>query len=351
MKSLGRRCPRTRVPASRQGGFTLVELMVGVTIGLILVAGLALMFSNSSQSAAETDKSVRQIENGRYAMDALAEDISLAGYFDASPIFTTTVAVSPCAPSTDVVADLEAQRAASPPTLPFGIEGLTAAQAASLECLSGYKTGTPALIVRRLDTTAVTTGSLTTGVAYVQHSNFPDDLNAVYRAGLQGSDFPLRDLEGSVNPVRRYIARVYFLATCNDCGIDTVPTLKRAELKGSQILVAPVAEGIENIGFDFGFDTDLDGVPDQWLGLNGGASSTTQAAAATLGWGHAVAVRIHVVSRATEASAGYRDVRTFSAGLNGDVPATAGPFNDSYKRRAYVTTARANSIAGPREHP
>ena len=46
-------------------GMSLIELMVALAIGLILVAGLATLFANSSQSGNELEKSIRQMENGR----------------------------------------------------------------------------------------------------------------------------------------------------------------------------------------------------------------------------------------------------------------------------------------------
>ena len=65
--------------SARVRGFSLVELMVGMAIGLVLVAGLSLLFANTSQSGNELNKSIRQIENGRYAMDLLHDDLMLAG--------------------------------------------------------------------------------------------------------------------------------------------------------------------------------------------------------------------------------------------------------------------------------
>ena len=62
-------------------GFSLVELMISITIGLILVAGMATLISNNAAHRAELEKSSRQIENGRYAMQVLAEDLRHAGYY------------------------------------------------------------------------------------------------------------------------------------------------------------------------------------------------------------------------------------------------------------------------------
>ncbi|MGH8846537.1 MAG: PilW family protein, partial [Polaromonas sp.] len=58
-----------------QRGMTLVEWMVSITIGLVLLAGLTALIARQSSTQAELEKSSRQIENGRYAMQLLNEDI------------------------------------------------------------------------------------------------------------------------------------------------------------------------------------------------------------------------------------------------------------------------------------
>src|SRR5512140_3427838 len=64
-----------------QRGMTLIEWMISITIGLILLAGLGALIAQQSRTQAELDKSSRQIENGRYAMQLLQDDIQLAGYY------------------------------------------------------------------------------------------------------------------------------------------------------------------------------------------------------------------------------------------------------------------------------
>src|SRR5450830_1796397 len=79
-------------------GFSLVELLVAMAIGLILMAGLALLFANSSQSGNEIEKSIRQIENGRYALELLNEDVSVAAYYgEITSDGMTLATASPCA--------------------------------------------------------------------------------------------------------------------------------------------------------------------------------------------------------------------------------------------------------------
>ncbi|MGA8786931.1 MAG: PilW family protein [Polaromonas sp.] len=333
--------PAGHIPGHRSmRGFSLVELMVAIAIGLILVAGLAMLFANSSQTGNELDKSIRQIENGRYAAELLGEDISVAGYYgELSTAGLTLGTASPCATDVNALGWSNAALTGS-----VAVTGLSATEAAALTCLPNYKTGTAALALRHMDTTSVAPGSSTDGGVYIQTSRCSTDPNATrFIISTTSTDFTLRGMNcTAINNVQRYISRIYYVASCNECGIDTIPTLKRAELKGNQIVVSPLAEGIEDVAFDYVFDTNGDGSPDSYLsGLSGVAG------AADNDWGNVVGVRVHMLSRTTEPSAGFTDGKTYDLGLSG----TRGPFNDAYKRRAYTVTTRINNIAGPREVP
>lgn len=61
-------------------GFSLVELMVAIVVGLILVAGVIELFVNNKQMYRVQDAKARMQENGRYAMQILADNILSAGY-------------------------------------------------------------------------------------------------------------------------------------------------------------------------------------------------------------------------------------------------------------------------------
>ena len=62
-------------------GVSLVELMIAMVLGLMILAGLATIFANSSRTREELERTSRQIENGRYAVDLLSEDLRLAGFY------------------------------------------------------------------------------------------------------------------------------------------------------------------------------------------------------------------------------------------------------------------------------
>ena len=329
--------PTTLQPTNAQG-FTLVELMVAVALGLLIVAGLSLLFSNSSRAGLELDKSVRQIESGRYAMDVMSEDIRHAGfYYEIPPLTYTFVTVDPCVSTVGASGwDYASLK------LPAGLMGASPTETSAFTCLPNAKTGTVAIAVHRLDTVTTSASAVDGASIYIQTSRCSKDpVASLISVSTGAAQFTLRGQDCvTTQMVRRYVTRIYYVASCNECGVDTTPTLKRAEISGGTTTISPLAEGVDEIAFEYGFDTNNDGEPDVYrLGLSG------TAAAADNDWSNVVAVRPYLLTRTTEATAGFTDPKTYHLGLSGD----RGPFSDNFKRRIYSSTVRLNNVAGPRE--
>lgn len=64
----------------RQLGFTIVELMVALALGLVIATILASVFAANSQSYRVQNGLARAQEGGRFAVDFLARDIRMAGF-------------------------------------------------------------------------------------------------------------------------------------------------------------------------------------------------------------------------------------------------------------------------------
>lgn len=65
----------------KQTGLSLVELMISITLGLVLMAGVVQMFV-SSKSVFTTQQSMSRIqETGRLAIEFLSRDIRMAGFY------------------------------------------------------------------------------------------------------------------------------------------------------------------------------------------------------------------------------------------------------------------------------
>ena len=76
--------------APRQHGFSLVELMIALTVSLLLLVGLSTVLVNTRQ-ANRLQTGLQQLnENGRYAIELMTRDLRMAGYYgctrDADPM-------------------------------------------------------------------------------------------------------------------------------------------------------------------------------------------------------------------------------------------------------------------------
>lgn len=63
-----------------QRGLTLVELMIGMALGLIVLVGIGYIYMGSRQGYKVQDNMARIQENGRYAMEIFGQDIRMAGF-------------------------------------------------------------------------------------------------------------------------------------------------------------------------------------------------------------------------------------------------------------------------------
>jgi type IV pilus assembly protein PilW len=65
---------------NKQRGVSLVELMVSITIGMILMAGVLSIFLSSKVTYFANEKLARLQENGRVALNIISHDVREAGY-------------------------------------------------------------------------------------------------------------------------------------------------------------------------------------------------------------------------------------------------------------------------------
>jgi len=68
-----------------QRGLSLIELMVAITIGLLLLAGVIQVFASTKQTYRVHEGLSRVQESGRFAMEFLTRDLRMAGFFGCAP--------------------------------------------------------------------------------------------------------------------------------------------------------------------------------------------------------------------------------------------------------------------------
>lgn len=74
------RTPTKQMSSISQRGFSLIELMIAMTIGLIVLAGVGYLYVESRQAFRSMDNLSRMQESARYALEVMARDIRMAGY-------------------------------------------------------------------------------------------------------------------------------------------------------------------------------------------------------------------------------------------------------------------------------
>lgn len=336
-----------------QAGLTLVEFMVSIVIGMLMIAALATLIANQSSTRTEIEKSGRMIENGRYAINTMVNDVQLAGYWGELAIQPTAPGALPD-PCSVTPANLEAamglhvQGYDSPATLPSDLAA----------CVSDHKPGTDVLVVRRADpdTAAIETAGVTDlskvvpGQVYLQTglNVLGTNIATVVATGsADGATNTATFILTKKNKVsravlRRMVVDIYYVSKCSvpvsgSCAAgdngNPIPTLKRVELGVSggapAFTTVTIAEGVENFQVDYGEDTDSDGAP------NGADTNGSALAVAT--WPNVVTVKLHVLARG-ELSAGFSDTKKYAMGTAGEFsPATS---ELAYKRHAFVQSVR-----------
>jgi type IV pilus assembly protein PilW len=332
----------------RQAGLSLVEMMIAMTIGLFLLVGLSGIFVNSSRTQNELTKTARQIEDGRFGISIIADDVALAGYYGYfySPA-TPSALVDPCELTT---------MATIRTGLQLPIQGYDSPTSTPLSCINSanFLAGTDVLVVRRADSKVTATGSLVANQVYLQaNSDTSSSANPIINTGTATNFTLLLKDNLTAAPIRKFHVHTYFISPCSvgdgtggvctstSDGGKPIPTLKRLELTvdsgGSRVIeTVPLVEGVENMQIDYGVDTTNDGTQESWL--------TTPAAVAD--WANVMAVRVTLLVRNVESTPGYTDPKTYNLGAAGNV--TPG---GSYKRHVYQTAIRLVNPSSRRETP
>ncbi len=197
-------------PSCRQTGLSLVELMISLTIGLFLLLGITTLIVQQSSTRGEMEKSSRQIENSRYAMQILHDDIQHAGFYgEYSPPNNGTIYATP----DECMANATDWNSANigAPSVPVAIFGYPGANAVPSACaaLTNYQPNTAILVIRRTITTPVAAAVAVAGRTYIQTSRCSAD--AVPFMVAAPFDLKLKECVAGLPPPPLPVSRKYLL--------------------------------------------------------------------------------------------------------------------------------------------
>ena len=369
-------------------GLSLIELTVGLAIGLVLTLGLFTLISNQSMAFKIQNDFARMQENGATALRYIGDSVRMAGFYgytiEPGNINTTIGGIAMSAGPND-----DCGSAANLPTTNWALDvgkpvyGFTgvrpAAVNARLPCILAANfldvppSGQQVLITRfaggyRVPDTPPM-GDLTADLAAQPNYRTTVYLQGDPNGGLlfYGRDFAALKVAASTRAlpngndidIFEYRAHVYYLrpcsrpaaggANCTGAGDDAgqpIPTLVRQQLIGSatgpRMTEVPLVEGVERIDFRFGIDFTNDGVADNF--------TATPVSAAD--WGNVVAVKVSVLVRSPTPSTQHDDsVKSYDLDGDGkpdyqciDFLAT-NPNACHYKRKVFSQTFQLRNIA------
>jgi type IV pilus assembly protein PilW len=342
-----------RIRFSFQRGLGLIELMVALTIGLLILAGVSTVFVNAGKSYTTQERLARTQDNGRFAMYYLVRDLRMAGFTgclrDLDTNFSNDL-------NTTTGFFLGSTNFAVP------LEGIDNVSITSPKWYPSNDTGLPAnvwkdtlakpdlLAIRAVDTSAV--AKVTDSPMSDTSANVAVDSTASFQKGdvvvlsdcIRADTFQISDTPASsklphgtggtaspgnstaqLSKLYDTAARVYKFSTRRyyiGLNANNVPSLYRDD---NAVNAVELVEGIESLQVLYGVtDTPPNGPPSAYHKAD---------AMAAADWPKVVSVKIGILARTPNSKTTDIDTNTYN--VNGT---TLGPFNDRNSRRMFITT-------------
>ncbi len=304
------------LPSER--GFSLIEMMISVTIGMLIIAALVGVLTSNSRSAKSNDRTSELQSNGRYALDHLKREVRLAsyrGYTWAEPTNPPTTAIAPpageCLPAGGTAGSFATN-------IHQGIWGANDSNPFPGNCLNGRYASDDVLVVRRTGNQIAT--ALTANTYYFRSSYAIGEL-------FQGTAPPTIAGSPIANfPVLEY---VYYIGT--DDTDATLPALRRIALltdgtMGDEMVVSR----IERMQLQYGrATTDLN---TQYYNADGITGSSIDPLPTD--WDDVDSVRIWLLARNAQTEPGYTNTNTYVMGDQSYTP------NDGFRRQLFTAVVQ-----------
>lgn len=303
----------------KQSGMSLVELMIALLIGLLLSAAIITVYLSNKKTFWDTEAAASLQENSRFALKLITEDIRAAGFYANSydnTVINKTVPAIASGSCNDIEFDYDQP-----------IWGATAV--AGIDCLGikNFKAVTDILFVKgvRMDPVTSTTPPLSGNqkTYMVARGRFVAEH---YKA-----EAGLADKSYNAPAAYEYSHHAYFVAHKDG---DAFPQLRRLSQRvasggGSTVWIAEtVADGIEDLRYMFGVDTDNDGAANQYIATENMTS-----------WDNIVSVKIFMLAQATTSDMSFSGGKIYEYGGR-----TAYTPTDRYHRKLYETTVTIRNI-------
>lgn len=316
-------------------GFTLVELMITLSVGLVLFAGVMSIFIGMRTTTSETSAFGELQENGRFAISILTDDLLRQDFWGdyKGRVNTFTIPMVPVPPGNDCVGG-----GVNNATFPTAVgnfrtiwgQTLTAAAPNPLGCFSSpsgtrTKSGSDVIQLKRVignpippTNPPVPLPADTTPGNYYLSANV--DEGGIY---ADGAPWPVLDNTRTW----LYQHHLYYVRE-ESVGSDYVPVLMQGRLANGSMVFDPIVDGIEMIRFMYGVDTNGNGMVDFYTS----AGNMTDALWDNAGNARVLAVKVYVLARSILPDLKYDNTSTYQLGN------LAITVDDNYRRLLFSST-------------
>ena len=306
-----------RLRALAMNGFTIVEVMISLTIGLVLCLGFGAALVDASANARTNDRTSDIQTNGRAALEALRRDVMHAGYRSITWADPNQISIG--AVTGDCAAGFTAN-------VRQGIWGANDSNPFSATCiLAANYGGGDILVIRRVALTPAT--AIAANTVYFR--------SAYERGELFLGSAPPTFTEVP-NEDRAYEVIVYYISPYSFSPLENprIPALYRVTLRPGPLIGSPelVATGVDSLQVQFGrLTTDGNTI---YQNANAVSATATSVTTDPSEWDDVNSVRISILVRALTAEPGVVNTNSYTLGDQTITP------NDRYRRMAFTTTAQ-----------
>lgn len=322
---------------NKQTGFTLVEMMIALFIGGLVLGGVMFTYLSMKVTTRDTMTIGELQETGRLAINILQRDIEQVGFwgtfYDVS--FTSGNTTVPATPSPDCFAGINN---ASFPDLAsvsnfHSIYSMQATNANALNCITDAKEDTDVLQLKFLQGLEIDPATTAANRYYF----VAEQEKATFMKG------PVNGASFSGNATTwHYSHHVYYISErsyeINDQTVS-VPVLMRRRLSAnsSRMRGEPIMEGVEDMRFVFGLDTNSDNRVDTYR------SNQQMTITDWTEQREILTVQVFLLVRALTPDADLK-VNNQTYTLGEDANRRQRTFTDNYRRAVFTTTIRLNNV-------
>ncbi|BDF93622.1 MULTISPECIES: PilW family protein [Pseudoalteromonas] len=320
----------------KQQGFTLVEMMVALFIGGLVLGGVMFTYISMKVTTRDTMTIGELQETGRLALNIMQRDIEQVGFWGTfyEDSFSQENTDTLPNPAPDCTAGLNngsfpVFNANSNFRSIYAIESTGGAQ---LNCIPNAQDDTDILQVKFLEGLQINPADSDTDNYYF----IAEQEQAEFRKG----PIAAASINGNAT-VWRYRHHVYYIDKrsykLNEKNVS-VPVLMRRRLAPSGEMIAEtIMEGVENMRFLFGLDTNNDSRVDTYRSVNNMTATDWENRRGIL------TVQVFILVRALQEDADLNQLnQTYTLGE--DANQRVLEFNDKFRRALFTTTIRLNNV-------